>query len=284
MIAISGPDARVAAPPSGPKPPNTSLAPTALDRRAETLRNQWGAGWNVLVEPPFVIIGDESPARVAEHAEYTVRWAVVQLRAEYFSADPDAIIDVWLLGSDASYERISKALTGESPSTPYGYYSREHRALVMNIGTGGGTLVHEIVHPFVAANFPECPSWFDEGLASLYEQSTEHQGRIWGLPNWRLPGLQDAIAAKRVPSTKKLTDTGDRPFYDEDPGTNYAHARYLCLWLQEHGLLRDYYHAFAAAVADDPGGFATLKRVVGVEDMRTWDANWRRWVMTLRYG
>ena len=25
--------------------------------------------------------------------------------------------------------------------------------------TGGGTLVHEIVHPFLRANFPECPAW-----------------------------------------------------------------------------------------------------------------------------
>jgi len=28
-------------------------------------------------------------------------------------------------------------------------------------------LVHEIVHPFMRANFPECPAWFNEGLASL---------------------------------------------------------------------------------------------------------------------
>ena len=46
----------------------------------------------------------------------------------------------------------------------------------MNIATGGGTLVHEIVHPFVEANFPGCPTWFNEGLGSLYEQSAERKG------------------------------------------------------------------------------------------------------------
>ena len=40
---------------------------------------------------------------------------------------------------------------------------------IMNIATGGGTLVHEIVHPYVEANFPGCPAWFNEGLGSLYE-------------------------------------------------------------------------------------------------------------------
>ena len=32
-------------------------------------------------------------------------------------------------------------------------------------------LVHEMVHPFMDADFPACPAWFNEGLASLYEQS-----------------------------------------------------------------------------------------------------------------
>ena len=51
------------------------------------------------------------------------------------------------------------------------------------VATGGGTLVHEIVHPFMRANFPECPAWFNEGMGSLYEQCSEVNGRIAGLTN-----------------------------------------------------------------------------------------------------
>ena len=65
----------------------------------------------------------------------------------------------------------------------------------MNIGTGGGTLVHEVVHPFIAASFPAAPAWFNEGLASLYEAVREKDGQFWGLPNWRLDGLKRAIRA-----------------------------------------------------------------------------------------
>jgi hypothetical protein len=75
------------------------------------------------------------------------------------------------------------------PTTPYGYYSSTHKALVMNISTGGGTLVHEIVHPFIEANFPNCPAWLNEGLGSLYEQCGEVDGHIHGYTNWRLPGI-----------------------------------------------------------------------------------------------
>ncbi len=236
----------------------------------------------MVVEPPFVVIGDESPEQVAARAEGTVRWAVERLRVEYFARDPDELTEIWLFGSEPAYERWANELFGGPPDTPYGYYTHEHHALVMNIATGGGTLVHEIVHPFMQANFSECPSWFDEGLASLYEQSAEHDGRIWGLPNWRLPALQRAIEADKLPSSQVLTATGDRPFYDEDPGTHYAHARYLCLWLQEHGLLRDYYHGFVAAVATDPTGHATLSKTVGARDMSKWDRQWQAWVLTLR--
>lgn len=256
-----------------------------LETRAQSLTERFGpSGFHVVVERPFVVIGDESPDQVAARAAGTVRWAVERLRAEYFAADPTELIEIWLFGTAAAYERWATELFGGPPDTPYGYYTHEHQALVMNIATGGGTLVHEIVHPFVAANFAACPSWFDEGLASLYEQSAEHDGRIWGLPNWRLPDLQRAIGNRALPSSRALTATGDRPFYDDDPGTHYAHARYLCLWLQEHGLLREYYHAFVAAAADDPTGHGTLATVVGARDMAKWDQKWQRWVLGLRWA
>src|SRR6185369_3440763 len=122
----------------------------------------------------------------------------------------------------------------------------------MNIATGTGTLVHEIVHPYVRANFPRCPAWFNEGLGSLYEQCGERDGHIVGYPNWRLPGLQRAIQASSVPSFAELTATTDAQFYGEDKGTNYAEARYLCYYLQEQGLLHKFYRAFAANQERDP--------------------------------
>ena len=153
----------------------------------------------------------------------------------------------------------------------------------MNISTGGGTLVHEIVHPFIESNFPGCPSWFNEGFASLYEQSGEKGGRIRGLTNWRLAGLQQSLKAKSVPAFKTLCETTTHEFYDEDPGTNYSQARYLCYYLQEHGLLHRYYHEFRKNVDDDPTGYSTLAKVLGQRDMRTFRKRWNAWVATLRF-
>ena len=66
--------------------------------------------------------------------------------------------------------------------------------MIKNIATGGGTLVHEIVHPFMRANFPACPAWFSKGQASLYEQAAEKQGHINGKINWRFKGLELGMA------------------------------------------------------------------------------------------
>ena len=153
----------------------------------------------------------------------------------------------------------------------------------MNISTGGGTLVHEIVHPFMERNFPQCPSWFNEGLASLYEQCRDQSGHIRGSTNWRLRGLQGAIQSDRVPSFKDLCETTREQFYREDPGTNYSQARYLCYYLQEQGLLKKYYEAFRSSVAHDPTGYQTLQEILGTSAMDQFQREWEAFVMGLRF-
>ena len=132
------------------------------------------------------------------------------------------------------------------------------------------------------ANFPACPAWFNEGLASLYEQSGERNTRIHGYTNWRLDGLQDAIRAERVPTFETLTSTTSHEFYREDPGTNYGQARYLCYYLQERGLLRKFYHRFHARRAKDPGGYRTLQEVLGEDDMNAFQRRWEAFVLGLK--
>lgn len=254
------------------------------DARLQKLREKVGKErFSFVVQPPFVVIGDEPRATVEVRADRTVKWAVDRLKEAYFPKDPAEIIDIWLFKDRTSYEEHCKAFFGAAPSSPYGYFSHADRALVMNIATGGGTLVHEIVHPYVGANFPECPAWFNEGLASLYEQSDERDGRIVGLTNWRLDGLQKAIRKTRVPSFEKLCRTTDRQFYDEDPGTNYAQARYLCYYLQEQGLLRKFYHRFQEQHQRDPGGYETLKAVLSRTDMDVFQKEWEAFVLKLRF-
>ena len=262
-----------------------AAAASAKDYEAHValLKKRLPPGFSVVIQEPFVVIGDGGLAAVSRSATGTVKWAVDHLKADFFKDDPEEILDVWLFKDRESYNKYTKEIFNDNPGTPYGYFSHKHKALIMNIGTGGGTLVHEIVHPFMYANFPECPPWFNEGLGSLFEQANERDGHIIGMTNWRLAGLQKAIKAGTVPSFKALTAMTSGEFYNEDRGTNYAQARYLCYYLQERGLLIQFYKEFVANQKQDPSGFKTLKKVLGEEDMEKFKTKWEAFVLKLTF-
>ena len=240
------------------------------------------SGFSMVIKSPFVVIGDEPPQIVQQHAENTVKWAVDRLKRDFFTKDPKEILDIWLFKDAASYEKHNRLIFGEEPNTPYGYYSSTHKALIMNIGTGGGTLVHEIVHPFMEANFPACPAWFNEGLGSLYEQCGDVDGHIYGFTNWRLAGLQRAIRSGRVPPFKTLTAMDANTFYNDGRGVNYGQARYLCYYLQEKGLLIKFYQEFYAHQREDPTGYKSLQKVLGEGNMDVFKRKWERYVLNLK--
>ena len=247
------------------------------------LKKKLPKGFSFVIQKPFVVIGNNHEKVVKQWATGVVKWTVDKIKKQYFKKDPKFILDVWLFKDKRSYEFYNRKLFGGDPGTPFGYYSSSKRSLVMNIATGGGTLVHEIVHPFMESNFTECPSWFNEGLASLYEQSAEKNGKIVGLTNWRLTGLKKEISAKTLPTFKELCSTTTHQFYNSQKGNNYAQARYLCYYLQQNGLLEQYYKNFTANVKKDPTGYETLKKILKVDDMKAFQQKWEKWVLTLKF-
>lgn len=265
-------------------PPKKGFTQADYDRHIEKLKEKLPHdGFSIVIQKPFIVIGDEPIETVKMRADRTVKWAVDHLKKEYFTEDPKEILDIWLFRDSTSYEEYTTKLVKRKPTTPYGFYSSTEKGLFMNISTGGGTLVHEIVHPFIESNFPGCPSWFNEGLASLYEQAGERNGRIIGQTNWRLRGLQSSINKGEVPSFDTLCHTTTEQFYDRDRGTNYAQARYLCYYLQERGLLQKFYRRFRQNAEKDPSGYESLRIVLNEEDMDKFKDRWEEEVLKLKF-
>jgi hypothetical protein len=212
----------------------------------------------------------------------TIAPAAEAFAIQYFDTPPNQPITVLLFSGEESYNRYAKQLYGDENVSVYGYYKPERRTLVMNIGTGGGTLVHELAHALMAFDFPAVPDWFNEGLASLYEQCNfgEKNGKrtITGLVNWRLPKLQEAIRAEKLRSLESLITSND--FRGRNVGLNYAQARYFCMYLQEQGLLIKYYGAFRANCKDDPQGLKTVQKLLGAK-WKTVDDDYQEWVLSL---
>lgn len=237
-------------------------------------------GFSTRVIPPFVLVGDAPPALFDQDAR-VVSWAVRRLKSDFFPHDPDPILAIWMFDGSMSYERNVSALWGGSPPSPYGYYSPCQQALVVNASSGNGTLVHELVHAFMDANFPAAPVWYNEGLASLFERPAEASGHLRGTVNSRLRDLKQGWRAGRAPGLGALLRSSRSDFQGERRSEHYAAARYLLYWLQESGRLIAFHSRFVATVASDPTGERTLLAATGARSLARVDERWRPFVMAL---
>jgi hypothetical protein len=268
--------------------PTTQPAGPSMREKAQKVADDWKPRFdeeklNVLIAPPFVIAGNGTPAQLAHYRDGTIVAAQRALQAMYFEHQPTEPILILMFESEGPYKRLSSKWLQYEDVPHFGYYRHGDHVMVMNVATGLGTLVHEETHALLAPDFPNVPSWFNEGLASLYEQCAINDKTITGHENWRLPALQKAIKAGTLRSFKELA--ADPDFYNaEHVGLNYGQARYLMFYLQEKGLLVRYYKTFRDAGTSDSVGIPSLEKIIAPKKLDAFEKEWRAWVMTLRFG
>ena len=250
----------------------------ATRRRGDELMAKLDKNHRAVLRPPFVIIGDLPPRELEQMADQSVVRPAGAMWASYFRKRPPEPIAVLLFRDAESYKKGAGAAFGDKDLPHFGYYKPEERTMVMNIATGTGTLVHELTHALIVYDFPDVPRWFNEGLASLHEQCYVHPDRIVGKVNWRLPGLQTAVREKRLRPLATMLRADD--FYGPLQGLNYAHSRYLFLYMQEKGRLRRFYHAFHARAGESDAAVKTIEEVFGRKIDQV-DAEYVKWVKGL---
>ena len=231
----------------------------------------------------YVVVSNLSESETDQLINHTITATTECLYNDYFEKTPTEVTTIFLFEGDKSYRSWAKKLYDDYDLSRFGCYKPSERVMLMNISTGSGTLVHEMTHALVRYDFPDIPSWFNEGLGSLYERCSLNNGEILGYVNWRLPDLKDAIEDGSYTSLKKLLNTSDDEFYGDNSGFNYAQARYLCMFLQEKGMLRAYYKAFRDSYADDKTGRNTLEKIYG-KDLAELEKDYLDWVKTLTYN
>ena len=197
----------------------------------------------------------------------------------YFQKRPGEPVTVLLFVDANSYTAWAKKLFNDTGLSPYGYYKREVRTLVMNIGTGPGTLIHELTHALISPDFPLVPDWFNEGLASLHEGCMVREDRIVGMVNWRLPGLREAMEKGKLRPLEELLTAGD--FYGDNRGVNYAEARYFCMYVQQNSLLEKFYKQFHDSHEGKRAAVDAVEAVFGKKIGQV-DKEFVAWLKTLK--
>jgi len=258
----------------------TAAVEETPDKVLAEMREELGAGFHFRTVRCFVAASD-APARSFKRiCEHTLGGCYDAYQKQFFKTKPKDVYRVYLFKDAESYRLNAAKLFGRAPDTPFGYYSHHQRALVMNIGTGTGTLVHEMFHALVEPDFPDIPLWANEGIASLFEQCRVTEDGLVGLVNWRLPALQRAIRAGKLPPLRKIMTMSDAEFR-QSGGTGYAAARYFMMYLQEKGVLEKFYKTFRDGFKDDPTGVRFAEELLG-EKLEEVEPVWRKWVMALK--
>ena len=236
----------------------------------------------VIYEKPFLVTGDLSENALQKIVSGTIRSCTRALYHDFIATRPTKPIKIYLLKNSASYKRYSQKLFKVKPETPYGYYLSSRRSMVMNISTGLGTLVHELCHPLLEEDFPEIPSWLDEGIGSLFEACSCGK-HIYGYVNWRLPVLKRSIREGRYVSLRKVFSTTSEEFYEDRNDTHYGEVRYFCLYMQEKKVLRKFYKSFRRNHFRDKTGIHFVEKVFGGKKLEDIEKDWLLWVEGLRY-
>jgi len=261
-----------------PQPASDLDLPAACRRAVKHYQSLLPRDWTFIVRPPYVIGGDLPATALDDVHRDIIAPTARALGVCYFDRSPTEPITILLLSSPESYRRCTERLGYGDREEYAGIYVRAERRLVLNVSTGEGTVAHELTHALAHFDFPEMPQWFDEGLASLHEecQFSDDGLHLIGSPNWRGNLLREAHAARRLPTlaelmTKSFGRAADAPL-------DYAHARYLCLFLQERQLLGAFYRKCRANIAVDPTGGWSLAAVLGHEEIDAVDAEFRTWL------
>jgi hypothetical protein len=248
----------------------------------DIIRGELGSDFTVKnIRKIYYVASNSSNSEFARYSN-TITRMDDHLTKYFVKQRPQFLLKVYLFKDVKSYESFCVKHLNEKPSTPFGFYRSDGHLLVMNIATGTGTLAHEIVHPFIESDFPGAPSWFNEGFASLYEQSMESKGKMMGLANWRLPGLQKAINNKKCPTLSSFMADTTEKFYADESGMSYGLARYLCFYLQEQGKLEEFYKSYRDNFSKDITGRKILEQVTG-QKLPDLEKSLHFWVLQLHY-
>ena len=256
------------------------------ERRAKVAKEELGPRTTTtVISDIFVVVGPPGwQGASLESSVSLMRNAMAGYMNNRFGKKPSEAISVYLFPEAASYEAFCKKKYDAPCIAHYGFYQPGDRYMVMNIGLGLGTLTHEIVHPLVESDFPDAPTWINEGIASVFEAPViTKPGEIHGVKNWRHPRLKRALQSPAERDAAQLSTffgMDEESFRSEHEDLHYAMARYICQWLDERGKLWPFFQRWRDTHVTDPTGRKAFEDIVGMTPEAA-NPLWAKWTLAL---
>ncbi len=220
----------------------------------------------------FVVFSDMNDELTFKLIDNDMRNTIDAMSNNYVNKLPDAVTPIFLFEKYENYKEfvMDNYDIPEDDISPYGFYKISKNVIVIRYVTWKGSILHEITHKFIRSDFPDAPSWFDEGFASLNEKSVFKDGNLTGEFSLRILPLRRAIKENTYTGLKHLMQTDDDELYGKRTSYYYAQSRYLLMYLQEKGLLQKYYKTFRDSYKKDKTGITQLEEITG-KSLKTLD-------------
>jgi len=213
----------------------------------------------------FAVISNLPPGLTYMLVDNDIRFTIDAMLNTYINVKPDKVTPIFLFEDYDSYKNfsINTFNMDEKDLSPYGFYKISKNVIVIRYVSWKGSLSHEITHALIQNDFPDIPSWFNEGLAALHEKSTYKNGTLVGDFSWRILSIRRAFNENTYTGLEELMTTNDDELYGKKTSFYYAQSRYLLMMLQQKGLLKDYYIYFRDNFETDKTGIKQLEKITG---------------------
>lgn len=198
-----------------------------------------GINVQIFIKDVFLIAGLDDDISPQVHYEKGIKDFYSYFRNQYFENLPNRRLVVLISSRPYILIEATQRLYTEIQIPLYapflGYYNPADNLIMATGGSAGyGTLLHEMIHALIEADFPKAPQWLNEGLASLYERTQWTPTRLNALPNWRM----DHMRPEDVPSLQNLANQAERIGLHSQ---EIADIRLLLLFLDQRQLVDDLY-------------------------------------------
>jgi len=212
----------------------------------------------------FVIFSDLDEKLTYSLVENDIRNTIECMKNNYTKSIPDKVTPIIIFNDYEKYKKfvLENYDIPEHDISPYGFYKISKNVIIIRYVSWKGSLMHEVTHRFLRSDFPNIPSWFDEGFAALHEKSSFKNGVLKGEFSWRIISIRRALDDDKYTGLKTLMESNDDELYGKRSSFYYAQARYLLMYIQEKGLLKDYYNLFKTNFHKDESGITQLEKVL----------------------
>src|SRR4030095_3904575 len=212
----------------------------------------------------FVIFSELDINQTRSLISNDIRNTINAMKNFYVDKVPENITPIIIFSDFERYKQFSLSNYDieENDLSPYGFFKISKNVIVIKYVSWKGSTPHEITHRFLRTDFPEIPSWFDEGFAALHEKASYKNGNLIGEFNWRIISLRNALKNNTYTGLRKLVKSNDDEFYGNRAPFYYAQARYLLKYLQEKDLLREYYKSYRDTYEKDKTGITQLEKIL----------------------